>query len=281
MTEFASLVRGAVGLQSLASLAMYDRPSLRAANDTLWSAIAERLASEGMDAPRELSRDVDLYDVWRNPSLLLAQTCGYPLTTTLKDAVRIVATPRYLAPGCAGAFHRSAIVVGGRSGVQELEALRGARCVINSRDSNTGMNLLRAKIAPLSREGRFFGEVQVSGSHAASLAAVAAERADVAAIDAVTLALIARDEPDLVSAVRIVGWTRACPGLPLVTAATTTAAGVLALRRALNAVAADPQLAATRSALLLDGFTVLSAAQYRQVACLERQAVERGYPELA
>lgn len=271
----------AVDVAPVASLAMYDPPPVRAANDTLWEAIAHQLALVGVEAPERLTRDADLHEVWRAPSLLLAQTCGYPLMTALRDTVQLVATPRYRATGCSGAFHRSLVVVGLRSGLASLSALRGRRCAINDRKSNTGMNLLRAEIAPLAQDGRFFAEVQVTGSHAASLRAVAMGQADVAAIDAVTFALLARHEPGLAAAVRVIAWTRACPGLPLVTGAATPRAGVEVLRRALDAVAADPRLASVRDALLLDGFTVLPEHLYRQIPYLEQDAARRGYPELA
>ena len=53
------------------------------------------------------------------------------------------------------------------------------------------MNALRAVIAPLAEGGRFFAEIIETGGHAASLDLVAAGGADVAAIDAVSLALFA------------------------------------------------------------------------------------------
>ncbi|MET0273756.1 MAG: PhnD/SsuA/transferrin family substrate-binding protein, partial [Phenylobacterium sp.] len=191
------------------------------------------------------------------------------------------ATPRYTAAGCAGAFHRSAIVVGAGSGVTALEDLRGGRCAFNDAASNTGVNLLRAELAPLAREGRFFAEVSPTGSHAASLAAVAVGKADVAAIDCVTLALLGRHDPDLVAAVRVLKWSVACPGLPLITALSTPAEGVLALRRVLHEVAADPLLAEARRALLIDGFSVLPDGLYEQIPLLGKAAAQRGYPALA
>jgi len=281
MTAAYASLQAFLDLAPIASLAMYDPPALRAHNDTLWHAIADQLALQGLDRPGELTRGVDLDEIWRSPSLLLAQTCGYPLTTALAGAVQLVATPRYRAAGCPGAFHRSLIVVGARSGVSHLRDLRGARCAVNDRRSNTGMNLLRAEIAPLAREGRFFAEVQITGSHAASLAAVALGDADVAAVDAVTFALLKRWDPDRTAAVRVIGSTRSTPGLPLVTGAAMPLRGLLGLRRALDAVAGDPRLAATRDALLLDGFSVLPAHLYQQIPYLEQEAARRGYPELA
>jgi ABC-type phosphate/phosphonate transport system substrate-binding protein len=281
MTAPTAQPNSVAGLAPIASLAMYDQPPIQHANDTLWAAIAERLQLQGVEAPLRLTRDVDLDEVWTHPGLLLGQACAYPLMTTLKDVVQVVATPRYAAAGCEGAFHRSAIVVNARHGPSRLEALRGARCVVNDLLSNTGTNVLRAQIAPLAREGRFFGEVQVTGAHAASLAAVAAGKADVAAIDGVTFALLGKLEPDLTAAVRVIGWTRVCPGLPFVTAAATSVRGLGALRRALESVAADPSLETTRQALLLEGFTILPPGAYDEILDFERFAAWHGYRELA
>ena len=57
------------------------------------------------------------------------------------------------------------------------------------------MSALRALIAPHAASGRFFAEVRVSGAHSASLAMVARGEADVAAIDCVVHALLARHRP--------------------------------------------------------------------------------------
>jgi ABC-type phosphate/phosphonate transport system substrate-binding protein len=261
---------------------MYDFPWLRAANDALWAALAARLRARGLaGVPDRLDRERDLGEVWRDPSLLLAHACGYPLVTGLAGRVAYLATPRYAAPGCAGTDNRSRVVVRADSPVGSVEALRGARAAVNGLDSNSGMNLLRALIAPLARGGRFFGEVVVTGAHVASLEAVAGGRAEVAAIDCVSLAHLGRGRPDLAAAVRVLAETPAAPGLPLVTRRDAPAEEVAALRAALSEVAADPALAAVRDELLLLGFEVLPEGAYRRIAELERDAAASGYPRLA
>lgn len=267
--------------RAIAALPMYDPPALQAANDALWTAIAAGLRRRGVDAPDRLTRGPDLDAIWRSPDLLLAQACGYPLVGRLDGQVQLVATPRYRAPGCSGALHRAAIVVAADSRFDSLAMLQGRRCAINSRDSNTGMNLLRARIAPLADQGRFFGAVSTTGSHAASLLAVVRGDADVAAIDAVTLALLTDTDPALTEPVRILDWSDASPGLPLITAATTPPARLAALRDALDAVAADPDLAAVRTALRLEGFSRLAREDYEPVAAFERDARRHGVHALA
>jgi ABC-type phosphate/phosphonate transport system substrate-binding protein len=265
-----------------ASLPMYDFPELRDAHALLWSALAVRLADAGLDGvPDLLTFDAEPADLWRAPDLLLSQTCGFPLVTTLGGMVKVVATPRYRAPGCNGSRHRGFIVVAADSGVQRLVELRGSRCVINGWDSNTGMNMLRAAVAPLAREGRFFGSVAVSGSHVASLRSVAEGTADVAAIDCVTFAHLSRHRADLAEGVHVLAVTAATPCLPLVTGITTDDDTIAVLRAALQAVAVSPDLAPIRADLLLDGFDLLPDRAYKVVSGLASQAATVGYPDLA
>jgi ABC-type phosphate/phosphonate transport system substrate-binding protein len=266
----------------VANLGMYDFPWLRAANDALWAALAARLRARGLaGVPDRPDRGSSLAEIWRDPGLLLAQTCGYPLVTELAGAVTYVATPRYAAPGCAGTDNRSRVVVRADSRVGSVGALRGARAAVNGLDSNSGMNLLRALVAPLSCGGRFFGEVVVTGAHLASLEAVAEGRADAAAIDCVSLAQVGRGRPELATAVRVLAETPAAPGLPLVTRRDAPPEEVACLRAALAEAAADPALAAVRDELLLLGFEVLPEGAYGRIAELEREAGVAGYPRLA
>ena len=165
---------------------MYDLPEIRAANEGLWAAIAAQLRQAGVSAPASLCRPQALARHWSDPALLLSQSCGYPLLR-LPPHVQVVATPRYRAEGCEGAAYRSALIVRVDDPAATLGDLRDRRCAINGTDSNSGMNLLRAAVAPWARGGRFFGRVEVSGSHLESLARVGDGRADIAAIDCVTL----------------------------------------------------------------------------------------------
>lgn len=263
----------------IASLGMYDPRWLHTANDRLWQAIARRLRDAGVaDCPDHLTRDRSLDAIWTAPDLLLAQTCGYPLTSRLGSAVTLVAVPTYDAPGCEGAWHRSALVVRRDDPAPDLATMAGRRAAINARDSNTGMNLLRAQVAPLASHGRFFADVIETGSHARSIFAVIAGHADIAAIDAVTLALMRDRWPSLDRRIRVLGWTAASPGLPLVTSACQPYAVVAALRQALFAMPTDPALATARTALRLTGMELLDRSAYDCIALLEKQAMADGYP---
>lgn len=266
----------------IASLAMYDQPWLQATNDRLWSAIGSHLRSQGVaDLPPRLTRGVDLDDVWRSPRLLLGQTCGYPLMSELRETVQLVATPHYRAEGCSGAQHRSAIIVRADDPATTLPDLRGRRLGVNSFRSNTGMNLLRAAVAPYAEAQPFFGRVVLTGSHARSYAGVLSGKIDVAAIDSVTLAHLRSRYPRRAGAVRVLAWTAPSPGLPLVTAASTSPETIAALRSALASVAKDPALCDTLGSLLISGFEVLSLEDYEPVLSLEQASIAQRYLELA
>ena len=268
-------------MNPIAALPMYDFPELREATDAFWAAIVARLDQAGIPAPTALLRGPAIDDVWAHPALLLAQTCGYPLVTTLKERVCLVATPCYSAPGCEGAFYRSAIVVRADDPAANLAALRGRRCAVNEAGSNSGMNLLRAVIAPLAAGAtRFFGSVTLTGAHAASIRAVAGGQADVAAIDCVTWAHMQHLRPAETRRLRVLEWTAATPCLPLITSMRTDQATLHALRQALADIAADPELTAVKAALRLAGFALLTRGDYDAILDLERQAQQAGYQAL-
>jgi ABC-type phosphate/phosphonate transport system substrate-binding protein len=265
----------------IAALPMYDFPQLEAAHDELWSTLRKSLMEAGVDeAPAQLTRRTDHVDVWTHPFLLLGQGCEYPLAKFFTDRIRLVATPRYSAPGCDGATYRSAIVVREDDPAEALVDLRNRRCVINERASNSGMNLLRAAIAPLTNGARFFESVVLSGSHRRSVQMVAAGDADVAAVDCVSFAHFRRLYPSSVAPLRILAWTPRAPCLPFITAAATSDEVLQKLRSSLAVAIADRHLDEVRDRLFLDGFDLKPAAGYAEVLQLESAAAHLGYPKL-
>jgi ABC-type phosphate/phosphonate transport system substrate-binding protein len=266
----------------IAGLPMYDLPGLEAHHDRVWGAIGNHLRAAGVDAPSQLTRHEPPTTLWTEPDLLLSQTCGYPLVKHLAGRVRLVATPKYRALGCDGPNHRSLIIVRRNDPRTSLEQFRGARCALNDEASNTGMNLLRAEIAPLMRHGgeAFFEVVTLTGSHSASVDAVAENEADIAALDCVTYALLQRLHPVNLTRIRVLAFTAQTPGLPLIAAASTPPNVIKALQNALDSVAGDQEIKPSLDALLIDGFTQVPAAHYRAVLHTEQIAVTQGYPRL-
>ena len=193
---------------TFASYPMYELPENRDAVDVWWSGLARCLRSAGCErVPDRLERRDDAPARWCDDDLLFSQTCGYPLTHALKGRVRVIATPCYRAPGCDGPSYSSAIVVRADDPAQDLADLAGRRAAFNAPHSQSGYNALRHRLAPIARGKPFFSACLETGGHAASLAAVADGRADVAAVDCITWALLRRYRPDSISPLRILAMS--------------------------------------------------------------------------
>ena len=267
---------------SVASLPMYDLPEVRPALDALWAGLARHLAREGVpDVPSVLAHGAPLEILCSGPDLLFGQCCGFDLVNGYAGALRPLATPCYDAPGCMGPAYASIVVVAEDSPARKLEDLRGGVCALNGWNSHSGMSALRALIAPLSRDVRFFARIEVSRSHRASLAMVARGEADVAAIDCVVHALVARHRPAALAGIRPLGQTPNAPAPPFVTRAGTAEGMVERLQTALVRAFDDPALEAARADLLLLGIETLPLAAYRRIRAFERFAARCNYPILA
>lgn len=267
----------------LASLAMYvSPPPIVAATTALWDFLRKELRAAGLPGvPDQLDDDVRYDEAWTHPDLLLAQTCGFPYVKHLRGKVRLVATPAYGHAGCDGPLKCSMIIVNKDSPVTALADLRGGVAAINEPDSNSGVNLFRAMVAPLSKDGRFFSSVIETGGHRPSIDAVASGKADVAAIDGVTYGNTLRFDPGRLAGVRVLMETVKGPGLPFITRASASDEEVAILRAALQAAIDAPALAPVRDTLSLSGISILSDADYQPLADLETEAIRLGYPVIA
>lgn len=266
---------------AVVALTMYDLPELQAATDGWWAAIARALRAEGVpNVPDALDRSRTAHAVWRDPALLLTQTCGYPLMHEFANALTAVAVPSYAAEGCSPGRYRSAFVVREDDPATDLSGLFGRRAAANGPDSQSGCNVLRAAVAPLAKDGRFFAEVLWSGAHRKSVAAVRTGAADVAAIDAVTLALVSRHAPTETAGLRVLGWSGSAPALPYATRRDIPPDLRERLTAALLRAAADPGAAESRAALLLESLTPIADHAYTEIPEMRRQAEQQGYPAL-
>lgn len=267
---------------SRASLPMYDLQEMQTATDAFWRGLARAFRREGIDdVPDRLEQPVDYEGHWLSPDLLFSQTCGYPLRHALKDRVAYVATPSYTVEGCGRGTYRSVILVHDKSSARTLADLRGKTATFNDPHSHSGMNVLRATIAPLAPDGHFFGEVVESGRHEASIRAVADGGADVATVDCVTYATLERYRPAAISGVRILGLTAEAPTLPFITALDASPDRIARLRAGLARAFADPALADARDALFLEEVVVLPDDAYLAIDRMEEDAIAAGYPQLA
>ncbi|MDX2485827.1 MAG: PhnD/SsuA/transferrin family substrate-binding protein [Pseudodonghicola sp.] len=237
----------------IAWLGMYDMAPLRAANDRYWSAIRSALGY----GPRTLNRDGDAWAVWQSPALLLAQTCGLPYRSQLHREVTLVATPDYGLPGCPPGHYTSVIVVRQEAQGDSPEAFADGTLAYGEALSQSGW---AAPATFFAARGLRFDRLLHTGAHAASVHAVAAGRADIAGIDALTWELLRAYDP-VAARLRVIATTAPTPALPYITAAGRDPAP---LRRALRQAVASLS-AADRATLHLRGIKTLPASAYLSV----------------
>lgn len=197
----------------IASLAMYDFGPAMAANDRLWALIRDGMRAQGLPAPEALTRGEAAYwPAWQSPDLTLSQTCGYPFRARLHDKVTYIGTPDYGVEGAAPGHYRSVFVVRRDDPRQTLADFDGAAFAYNEALSQSGWAAPQNHAAKL---GLRLPPALQSGGHRHSARAVAEGRADIAALDAVTHALLRGDEPAMAH-LRVIDRTDPTPGLPLI-----------------------------------------------------------------
>jgi ABC-type phosphate/phosphonate transport system substrate-binding protein len=204
-------------------LGMYDMPVLQPVNDRLWTSIRNHLGY----GPDDLTRDADDWDVWLNPDLIFAQTCGMPYRTHLHDKVQLVGTPDYGLTGCPPGYYRS-IFVSRQDDPRDLEQLAKGTFAYNEKLSQSGW---AAPMVHLERRGQRPADLVATGGHAQSAAAVAEGRADFAALDALTWEML-KAHSDLGAVLRESGTTIPTPALPYITSIGQDAAAVARAVRA-------------------------------------------------
>jgi ABC-type phosphate/phosphonate transport system substrate-binding protein len=231
-----------------ASLPMYDLPEIREATDGFWLEMANLL---GVNL--KLYRGEDWSAPWHSADLLFSQTCGYPYTHAFAGQFTYVATPHYLASGCEAANYCSILF---SHTAQTLDSLRYKTAAINTPDSMSGMLALKLVLQLKNLDNGFY-----TGSHVASLQAVQSKKADVCAIDCVTVGLLRKYRPSALEGLVELGRSPQVPGLPYITRGGDISKLREALLHALQSHHAE--------ALLLTGMSVLPSDAYSQILKLE------------
>jgi ABC-type phosphate/phosphonate transport system substrate-binding protein len=257
--------------QGFAKLLMYVAPPRIGHAQEQWlNRVLEILSVQRLDAA-----DLDLKALWRSPHLLLTQTCGYPLMTELQGKVQVVGRPVYQLPHSADGNHCSLLIAREHDPRRTLIEFRGSHGLLNSRDSNSGMNLFRHALAPLQQDGKFFADITLTGGHRASLAAIKASNGDLAAIDSVTFDYLARDASEEVAGVKVIARTADGPCLPYISRLGADAGAIrAAMNQALNEL---PDVAHT---LAISEVLPASEADYQVLLDYQQQAVSLGMPLL-
>ncbi|MBE7185253.1 MAG: PhnD/SsuA/transferrin family substrate-binding protein [Methylobacterium mesophilicum] len=257
----------------IAALPMYDWPEVRSETDALWAALRDALRATGVNAPEGLARrnadllpvpggihDVksqliapdpatlppdgfDLPTLWRHPALLLAQTCWGPMGQGLGGEVRVVGQPDYSRfEGGEGEFYSSAILTRRREAPAFeasrsdalIPAVRSKRFAFNGLDSMSGLIAFEQDLVAVGQNLEIFSERIETGSHRASIRAVAEDRADICTVDCRTWDLAKRFEP-AAEDLTVIGWTRRRKGLPYIASRHLPDAVIDSVRRAFAA----------------------------------------------
>lgn len=237
----------------IAYLGMYDRPETAAANDLLWSAIRSNLET----GPETLTREIDPWQAWSSPGLLLGQTCGCPFRTRLYGEVQLVGTPDYGLPDCPPGYYRSVFVAKKSGTPPRLEQFDRARFAYNDALSQSGW---AAPLIHLQDRNILPGALIETGSHRGSAQAVAEGRADLAALDLLSWDMIQAYD-DFADELTVVDLTVPTPGLPLITALDQDPTALFVAVKS----AIDSLDEATRSTLRLKGFLHIPTREYLDV----------------
>lgn len=246
---------------ALAMLSMYDPPEVHRHTDALWGAIRDALEARQIDAPNRLTRSPDAWAIWRDPALVLSQTCGYPYVAKLRGTVSIVGTPDYGCVSGMPGWYSSVIICRADDPRASLREFAGARFAYNEPGSQSGCHAMMHTLLQTIGQQRHFGPCKMTGAHAQSIKAVAEGRADIASIDIVTWNLL-RAHRAIGGNLRVLMETQPTPGLPFVTALHHRASDIGdAVCEALGAVSQ-----ATRDVLQLRGFWRSTTGDYDLIA---------------
>ena len=215
------------------------------------------------------------------PDLLIGHTCGYPWIKRWHQSHTLVAVPEFNADGATGIHYCSWIISGRNSSIDSIAESRGGIVAINGQDSNSGMNVLRYEISKLANGQKFFNQTRLTGSHLESLRMIAVGKADIAAIDCVSMHFFRQLLPELVSRVKIIGASEKTAGLPFILPQTPQTLNIPATTMAdalEQCISKAPSEAL--SILSLKKFTRVRSEDYMRTAELEDFAISGGYPQL-
>ncbi|MGI3166166.1 phosphate/phosphite/phosphonate ABC transporter substrate-binding protein [Pseudooceanicola sp. 200-1SW] len=199
---------------------MYERAATAPIYDQLWQHLRPELAAAlpdlAADLPQALWRgQVDLFDLWQAPDLLLAQTCGLPFRGPLKGKVTLVGTTDPALPDTPPGHYRSVIVTRAEDPARAMADLDGRPAAANEAVSQSGWAALcdHAQAA-----GIRLGPVTFTGAHVHAVEAVAEGRADLASIDLITWNLLLSEGLPAARALKVIEITRPTPAHPIITA---------------------------------------------------------------
>ena len=200
----------------IASLPMYLRPETMTATEALWSLARDALRDHGLQAPDALDHGAPIHATWGRPDLVLGQICVLPFRAEFVGRVTLIGAGDYGLPDAGPGQYYSVFVVRAADPRAVPGDFATARLAVNEAGSQSGW---ASAFEFAQAHGFRFTRAILTGGHRASTLAVAEGRADIAAVDAVTWALIERHDAHAHARdLRIIGRSAALPGLSFITA---------------------------------------------------------------
>jgi hypothetical protein len=232
------------------SLGMYPFDPIVGAWERLWSVVHQHAPW----TPAALTWTGDVQADWRTPHCVVSQACGWPVAAQLQGVVDVVGAFRLTIPDARGHLYRS-VLVGSRPDVLERVGEPELVAAANSEDSLSGWVSLLAGVG----RHHWPGPVHWTGAHIHSLAALAQGRADLACIDALTLAHLSAANPTLTAGLHPVGYGPWIPSPAIVVRPGTPDEHRRQLADGLRAAVTDPAIGGP---LHFDGFVELDHHAY-------------------
>jgi ABC-type phosphate/phosphonate transport system substrate-binding protein len=242
----------------IAELGMYPFESVRWAWDALWEAIRERAPW----VPPRLAHSGDVHARWDDPRCVVNQVCAWPLARYHADDHSVLGSFAVDVPEADGHTYRSVLLATRDVPLAEL-VHTGTQAAVNSIDSLSGwVSLVHATVGS---RATWPGGVTLTGSHAASVQALVSGESDLASIDAWSLALLSREQPDLLAGLHRVGFGPRVPTPPITVRATIDPSDAARLTVAIVDALDDPAVRPAREALLIDAFAPTAIDEYLRV----------------
>jgi ABC-type phosphate/phosphonate transport system substrate-binding protein len=250
--------------------------------EAAWRSLLERITAQAgvtfdyvaYPAPQPLET------LWARPDLGCVFMCGYPVALRLANVIPLAA-PIPRAEWAAGQpVYRSDLIVRADAPYRTLEETFGGRAGWTVEHSHSGFNAFRHHLLRYRTASRpvLYGEVVPNLVTArAILDAVREGRIDVGPLDAYWHMLIAQHNPALTAGVRVLEFTDVATLPAFVTAASTPAVTVAALRHAFASASRQSWFSEYTDPLLIEGFAPVDTQDYARTLEWDRAAKAAGY----
>ena len=250
--------------------------------EAVWRSLLERITAEAgvsfeyvpYPAPQPLEA------LWARPDIGCVLMCGYPVALQLATVVPLAAPIPRAAWAAGRPVYRSDLIVREDAPYRTLEDTFGGRAGWTVEHSHSGFNAFRHHLLRYRTASRpaLYGEMVPNLVTArAILDSVREGRIDIGPLDAYWHLLIAKHNPALTAGVRILEFTDVATLPAFVTAASTPAVTVDALRNAFASASRHPWFRECADALLIEGFAAVDTPDYARTLEWDRSAKVAGY----